>query len=108
MSSNDPNPSQAPTGALPEEVVVHLRDGRIERVKYHAGDTLLETMRRGGIDAPYACERGECGTCMVLRLKGEVELRENRVLSREDLADGYTLACQGEPRGDVCEIQLEG
>lgn len=108
MSSNDQNSSQVPARVVPEEVVVHLKDGRIERVKYHPGDTLLETMRRGGIDAPFACERGECGTCMLFRVKGEVELRENRVLSREDLADGYTLACQGEPRSEVCEIRLEG
>jgi hypothetical protein len=45
---------------------------------------------------------------MVKRLKGKVALRENHVLSDQDLAAGYTLACQGVPCGDVCEIEIEG
>jgi 3-ketosteroid 9alpha-monooxygenase subunit B len=91
----------------PEEVVVRL-NGRMYRIKYHAGDTLLETMRRAGLSAPFMCEQGVCGTCMARRVKGEVALRENHVLSESDLASGYTLACQGVPCSAVCEIEIEG
>jgi hypothetical protein len=45
---------------------------------------------------------------MVRKLKGEVVLRENSILADEDLAAGYTLACQGEPTGEVCEIEIPG
>jgi hypothetical protein len=45
---------------------------------------------------------------MARRLKGDVALRENHVLSDEDLAAGYTLACQGVPCGNYCEIEIEG
>jgi 3-ketosteroid 9alpha-monooxygenase subunit B len=91
----------------PEEVVVRL-NGRSHRIKYHRGDTLLETMRRAGLPAPFVCEQAVCGTCMARRLNGEVALRENHVLSDEDLAAGYTLACQGVPCSAVCEIEIEG
>jgi 3-ketosteroid 9alpha-monooxygenase subunit B len=91
----------------PEEVVVRFH-GRIHRLKYHRGETLLETMRRGGLQAPFVCEQGVCGTCMARRVQGEVALRENHVLSAEDLASGYTLACQGVPCSSVCEIQVDG
>jgi 3-ketosteroid 9alpha-monooxygenase subunit B len=91
----------------PQEVVVRL-NGRMHRIKYHAGDTLLETMRRAGLSAPFMCEQGVCGTCMARRVKGEVALRENHVLSESDLASGYTLACQGVPSSAVCEIEIEG
>jgi hypothetical protein len=43
---------------------------------------------------------------MARRLQGEVALRENHVLSDEDLAAGYTLACQGVPCSSVCEIAI--
>lgn len=82
--------------------------GRIHRLKYHPGETLLETMRRGGVWAPSNCEQGVCGTCMVRRIKGVVALRQNHVLSEQDLAAGLTLACQGVPCDGVCEIELEG
>jgi ferredoxin len=91
----------------PEEVVVRWK-GRVHRLKYHRGDTLLETMRGAGLITPSVCEQGLCGTCMARRLKGEVTLRENHVLSDDDLADGYILACQGVPCSEVCEIEIEG
>ena len=91
----------------PKEVVVRL-NGRTHRLEYHRGETLLETMRRAGLVTPFVCEQGVCGTCMARRLKGEIALRENHVLSDEDLAAGYTLACQGVPCGNLCEIEIEG
>jgi 3-ketosteroid 9alpha-monooxygenase subunit B len=91
----------------PEEVVVRW-SGRTHRLKYHRGDTLLETMRRAGLMAPALCEQGFCGTCMARRVSGEVALRENHVLSDRDLEEGYTLACQGVPCSAVCEIDIEG
>jgi 3-ketosteroid 9alpha-monooxygenase subunit B len=94
-------------GLAPEEVVVRF-NGRLHRLKYHQGETLLETMRRAGLPAPFVCEQGVCGTCMARRVQGEVALRENHVLSAEDLASGYTLACQGVPCSSVCEIEVDG
>src|SRR5882724_7575833 len=91
----------------PKEVLVRL-NGRTHRLEYHRGETLLETMRRAGLITPFVCEQGVCGTCMARRLKGEIALRENHVLSDEDLAAGYTLACQGVPCGNLCEIEIEG
>ena len=98
-------PDNGASQLAPEEVVVRLH-GRIHRLKYHRGDTLLETMRRANLLTPFVCEQGLCGTCMARLLKGEVSLRENHVLSEQDLAAGYTLACQGVPRGVECEIEV--
>lgn len=84
------------------------RGGRVHHLRYLRGDTLLETLRRGGVAAASLCEQGVCGTCMVKRVKGTVVLRENHVLSDQDLAAGYTLACQGVPCDEVCEIEIEG
>ena len=89
----------------PEEVVVHL-NGRVLRLKYHPGDTVLETLRRANLLTPFVCEQGVCGTCIARLLKGEVVLRENHVLNEQDLASGYTLACQGVPRSAECEIEI--
>lgn len=82
--------------------------GRIHQLSCNPGETLLECMRRHGINAPSSCEQGICGSCMVRRHRGAVRLRQNHILSDEDLARGYTLACQGEPADAECEIEIEG
>ena len=105
-----PHGTESPDPELestPAEVIVRL-DGRSHRLKYHRGDTLLETIRRAGLVSPSVCEQGVCGTCIARLLQGEVALRENHVLSEHDLASGYTLACQGVPCSAVCEIEVEG
>lgn len=107
MQLHDTNPPDLEQPIVPDEIVVR-QNGRTHRLPYHLGDTLLETIRREGVPIPSACVQGVCATCMVRRIQGEVMLRENHVLSEEDLAAGYTLACQGEPRGTVCEIEIEG
>ena len=99
--------SQPEPELVPEEVVVSLH-GRVHRLEYHRGDTLLETLRRANLVTPFVCEQGVCGTCMARLLKGEVRLRENHVLSEQDLASGYTLACQGVPCSRECEIEVLG
>jgi 3-ketosteroid 9alpha-monooxygenase subunit B len=107
MQPCDVKPPDLVPALAPQEVLVR-QGGRIHRLKYHRGETLLETMRRGGVSAPHLCEQGFCGTCMVRLLVGNVALRENHVLSERDLADGYTLACQGVPCSTVCEIEIDG
>ena len=107
MQLHESKPPDFQLELAPEEVVVRL-NGRTHRIKYHRGETLLETMRRAGLVSPSMCEQGVCGTCMARRVQGEVALRENHVLSDEDLASGYTLACQGVPCSAVCEIEVEG
>lgn len=87
--------------------MVHL-GGRTHRIAYEPGETLLEAMRRAGLSAPFLCEQAMCGTCMVRCLQGEVILRENHVLSEDDLAHGYRLACQGIAAGTICEIEIQG
>jgi 3-ketosteroid 9alpha-monooxygenase subunit B len=107
MHPCDVKPPDPDSALAPEEVIVR-QSGRTHHLKYHRGETLLETMRRGGVLAPHLCEQGVCGTCMVRLVRGNVVLRENHVLSERDLADGYTLACQGVPCSLICEIEING
>jgi 3-ketosteroid 9alpha-monooxygenase subunit B len=74
-----------------------LLDGTAHSITAGTGETLLESMLRAGLQAPHSCRTGSCGACMCKVEKGEVKLRGNNVLDSEDLAEGWTLACQGSP-----------
>jgi 3-ketosteroid 9alpha-monooxygenase subunit B len=83
-------------GAAPEEVVIRL-DRRKHTVRYHDGDTVLETARRGGLRPPFSCEAGNCATCMAHLDQGSVAMRVNNALSDDELNDGWVLTCQSVP-----------
>lgn len=69
-----------------------------------AGDqTVLHAAIAGGIDYPYACASGNCGTCIGKLESGDVSLlpRSDASLSADQAAAGQTLACRARPLSDV-------
>lgn len=93
-----PSSAQAATGSGPAgrqraEVTVEL-DGVIRTLPWRPGATLLDALAEGDVDAPFSCREGSCGACACRLVKGEVEQRTRGVLTDEDRAEGYILACQ--------------
>ncbi|WP_440466139.1 2Fe-2S iron-sulfur cluster-binding protein [Pseudomonas sp. YH-1] len=66
-------------------------------------ETLLQAALREGIDFPHSCRVGGCATCKCRLLAGQVrELTETSyILTDDELHQGYILACQSVPRGEV-------
>ena len=58
-------------------------------------DSLLEAALKSGLHLAYGCSSGNCGTCKVRVLSGEVrKIREHDyVLSEQERTDGVVLAC---------------
>ncbi len=75
-------------------------DGVEHRVPYLTGGTLLECLLNQGLEPPYSCRKGRCGSCMVKKKAGEVDVGKNKVLSRRDLEEGYVLLCRSLPMSD--------
>ena len=55
---------------------------------YTDGDTVLQTARMAGLNAPSSCEIGSCGTCMARVTEGSVRMLNNDALEDEELDDG--------------------
>ena len=72
-------------------------------------ETVLAAALRSGIAFPYSCRVGGCGSCKCKLTDGAVkELTETGyLLTADELEQGYILACQSVPRGDVrIEVEL--
>ena len=69
-------------------------DGKTHHLPWPAGITLLELMLDQGLDAPYLCREGICGTCMCRVEQGRVRMLIDEASSAVDGCPGYTLACQ--------------
>lgn len=91
---------------VPAEVSIILK-GKRHTVGYRAGDTLLETARRGGLQAPFSCEAGNCATCMALLHEGTATMRANYALSADEVEEGWVLTCQAVPHGAAVAVEYE-
>ncbi|MEI7056678.1 ferredoxin--NADP reductase [Nocardioides sp. CCNWLW239] len=111
----DPFAAPEPAGSTGEVVEVVAGepavevtlDGETRRLGWQRETPLLDVLLAAGLDAPYSCREGSCSACTCLLLEGEVKLLRNTVLSREDLEDGYTLACQAVPLTDDIRVTYE-
>jgi ferredoxin-NADP reductase/fatty acid desaturase len=93
-------------GFIPATVAVSLR-GREHEVAVTAGDTVLESALKAGLDAPYACLGGACGTCKAKVLLGSVAMEQNFALSPAVVDAGYVLTCQSHPTTDEVAVDYD-
>ncbi|MEE3851592.1 2Fe-2S iron-sulfur cluster-binding protein [Gordonia sp. LSe1-13] len=72
-----------------------------------AEQTLLDAFLRSGVYLPNSCNQGTCGTCKVKLCSGTVDQPavSETVLSADDQASGFVLACQSSPTSDA-EIEV--
>ena len=95
-----------PEAEVPETVVIVLK-GTTTSIAYQAGDTVLETARRGGLQPPFSCEAGNCATCMALLREGRVTMRANNALTPDEVEEGWILTCQSLPQGAAVTVEYE-
>ena len=73
------------------------------------GKTLLEAAREANVYVGAICGgEGICGKCRVIVREGEVEGESTEFLTRDEIRQGYVLACQVVPQSDlVVEVPPE-
>lgn len=65
--------------------------GRIVAVE--AGQTALQALLAAGVDLPFSCEQGICGTCLTRVLSGTPEHRDQYLTEEEQAANDQFLPC---------------
>jgi ring-1,2-phenylacetyl-CoA epoxidase subunit PaaE len=106
----DEPPAQAkhadePAG--PGAEVTVLLEGRASTVTIPPGTPILDGAQRVRPDLPFACKGGVCGTCRALLVNGEITMRRNYALEREELDAGYVLTCQALPASDQITVDYD-
>lgn len=80
-------------------------NGETTRLQVNADETLLRAMLREGLNPPYSCEGGVCGSCRCQVTKGKVKMKSNSVLTKDEINHGHTLACQSVAVSDNVTIK---
>jgi 3-ketosteroid 9alpha-monooxygenase subunit B len=95
----------APEGQPHTEVEVVL-DGATHKVDWPASRHLLDVLLDAGVDAPYSCRMGSCSACMCMLEEGDVRMSKNSILDKNDLAEGWILACQSLPLSPKVKVSF--
>ncbi|MCP2518659.1 2Fe-2S iron-sulfur cluster-binding protein [Achromobacter mucicolens] len=67
------------------------------------GETVLQAAERSSVKLPHECTFGGCGTCRIKLESGAVRYDEfPMALTPEEAEQGFALACQALPAGDLC------
>lgn len=80
-------------------------DGQLHHLGWPQTRNLVEVMLAAGIDVPFSCREGNCGSCAATLVDGEVDLGNAAILEPEDIAGGLFLACQARPLS--CRLKVE-
>ncbi|WP_338732225.1 ferredoxin--NADP reductase [Mangrovimonas cancribranchiae] len=60
--------------------------------------SVLEAALAEDLDAPYSCQGGICSSCLARLKEGEVDMRQNNILTDNEVAEGLVLTCQSHPK----------
>ena len=69
-------------------------------------DTILQSAKRNGVQLPFICEAGQCGTCSATCVKGKVWMYKNEVLMEDEIGNGRILTCTGYPIDGDIELKI--
>jgi 3-ketosteroid 9alpha-monooxygenase subunit B len=100
-----PTPATDDTAGDAAEAEITL-DGEVHTLRWPRGANLVDTMLAAGIEVPYSCREGNCGSCAATVLEGEIERGTTPILDKQDIADGLFLACQACPLSDKLRIEF--
>ena len=70
-------------------------------------DSILDMALSQGADLPFACKGGVCCTCRAKLIEGEVDMRVNYSLEKDEVEAGFILTCQSYPLSDKIIVDFD-
>ncbi|MBL85397.1 MAG: flavodoxin reductase [Winogradskyella sp.] len=69
--------------------------------------SILEATLKQDIDAPYSCQGGICSSCIARLTEGEAKMRQNNILTDNEVAEGLVLTCQAHPTSATIVVDYD-
>ena len=88
--------------------IVIVRDGLRREISFRKGQpSILDAASAAGLEVPFSCTSGVCGTCRAKLVEGEVRMERNFALDKQEVANGFVLTCQAHPLTDRVVLSFD-
>ncbi|HYD75828.1 1,2-phenylacetyl-CoA epoxidase subunit PaaE [Ramlibacter sp.] len=99
---------QAQPGDAEQARVTLIRDGLQREVAFSKDQpSILDAASAAGMEVPYSCTSGVCGTCRARLVEGQVRMDRNFALDRKEVEAGFILTCQAHPTTERVVISFD-
>jgi ring-1,2-phenylacetyl-CoA epoxidase subunit PaaE len=89
---------EAKPGDAEQARVVIIRDGLTREITFTKDQpSILDSASAAGLEVPFSCTSGVCGTCRAKLVEGQVRMERNFALDKAEVAAGFVLTCQAHP-----------
>ena len=82
-------------------------DEKVHQFTADAQKSVLDAALAAGLEAPYSCQGGVCGSCIGRVKSGHVEMGNNQILTDGEVEEGLVLSCQASCTSDALEIDFD-
>jgi ring-1,2-phenylacetyl-CoA epoxidase subunit PaaE len=69
--------------------------------------TILDAALANDLDVPYSCQGGVCSSCICRVTEGTATMRQNNILTDNEVAEGLVLSCQAEPTSTSINVDFD-
>ena len=89
---------QAQPGDAERSRIVIVRDGLQREIEFSKDQpSILDAASAAGLEVPFSCTSGVCGTCRCKVMEGQVRMERNFALDKKEVEAGFVLSCQAHP-----------
>jgi ring-1,2-phenylacetyl-CoA epoxidase subunit PaaE len=98
----------AQLGDAKEATITIIRDGLGRDFPCRSDHaSVLDAAAAAGLEVPYSCTSGVCGTCRAKVTQGSVRMARNFALDKADVAAGFVLTCQAHPTSPQVTLSFD-
>ena len=99
---------EALPGDAPTARIAIIRDGLTREFPFTKHQpSILDAASAAGLEVPFSCTSGVCGTCRAKLVEGEVRMERNFALDKAEVAAGFVLTCQAHPLSERVVLSFD-
>jgi ring-1,2-phenylacetyl-CoA epoxidase subunit PaaE len=99
---------EARPGDAKQSRITIVRDGLQREITFTEGQpSILDAASAAGLEVPFSCTSGVCGTCRAKLVDGEVRMERNFALDKNEVAAGFVLTCQAHPLTECVTLSFD-